>query len=58
MTWTNLGRAGGKAVLLMALVAALPALAKDAGGPALDSIITPGFGTLGSIFDWLRQLFS
>lgn len=58
MTWTNAIRTGGKTVLSITSAAALPALAMDAGDAALDNIITPGFGTLGTIFEWLRQLFT
>jgi hypothetical protein len=41
------------AVLAITLTTALPALAN---GDSPDGIITPGFGTLGALIDWLWLL--
>lgn len=58
MKWTQFVQAAGQAALAITLMTRLPAFANTAGSSATDSIITPGFGTLGTIFEWLRLLFS
>jgi hypothetical protein len=58
MTCTKLFGTAGQAALSIMLMSALPALANDGDGAAMQSIITPGFGTLGAIFEWLRLLLA
>lgn len=56
MKSTHTARAACLAVLAITLTTALPALAGGNRGDTPDSIITPGFGTLGAIVGWLRLM--